>query len=137
MQKYILIGCGGFLGAIVRFLIKGVPIANYHENIPLNTLIINVSGAFLLGLILTTAFEVWEFSPDIRLGIATGFLGAFTTFSTMCKETVTLIMNGDYFSAVSYLTVSVMLGLAASFFGVVLAREVGSKLFKNRNKDVN
>lgn len=136
MRKYIFIGVGGFIGAILRYIIKGIQIYNYHENVPINTLMINVAGAFLLGFILTVAFEVWEFNSDYRLGIATGFLGAFTTFSTMCKETIALIYNGDYFSAISYITVSTMLGLAAAFFGIILAREVASKLFKNEEKDV-
>ncbi len=129
MRKYIYIGCGSFIGAVLRYLIKGIQICNYNENVPLNTLFINVLGAFLMALILTIAFEVWDFDSDVRLGVTTGFMGAFTTFSTLCKETVVLMQNGDYFSAISYMTVSVMLGLGAAYFGIVLARETGSKLF--------
>ena len=127
MQKYIFIGIGGILGAILRYLIKGVHIYHYHESVPLNTLIINITGSFILALVLTIAFEVWEFDTSIRLGIATGFLGAYTTFSTLCKETVSLIHQGEYFSAISYITVSTMIGLTAAFFGIVLAR----RLFQN------
>lgn len=134
MRKYIFISIGGILGAISRYLIKEIHIYNYHENIPLNTLIINITGSFILALILTIAFEIWEFDSDIRLGIATGFLGAYTTFSTLCKETVGLIHEGFYFSAVSYLIVSTMLGLAAVYLGIILAREVVSKLVK-KDKD--
>lgn len=134
MKKYIYIGMGGVLGAILRYIIKGGHICHYNENVPLNTLIINVTGCFILALVLTVAFEVWEFDPNLRLGIATGFLGAYTTFSTLCKETVTLLHQGDYFSAISYITVSTMLGLAAAYFGIVLAREVISKIVK-KDKD--
>lgn len=130
MRKYVLIGLGGIFGAILRYLIKGVHIYHYHENVPLNTLMINVAGSFTLALVLTVAFEVWEFDANVRLGIATGFLGAFTTFSTLCRETAELICQGDYFSAVTYVTVSVMLGIAAVYFGIVLAREAVSKLVK-------
>ncbi len=126
LRKYIFLGCGGFAGAILRYSIEQIRIQNYHENIPLNTLFINVSGTFLMAFILTIAFEVWEIHADIRLGITTGFLGAYTTFSTLCKEAVSLMRNGDYFSAISYITVSVMLGLGASYFGIVLARKIGS-----------
>ena len=136
MRKYVSIGCGGFLGAISRYLIKNISIYHYHENVPLNTLIINVIGAFLMALILTVALEIWAFDPDIRLGITTGFLGAFTTFSTLCKETVGLLQNGDYFSAISYLTVSTMLGLGAAYMGIVVAREMVCKWFK-RKRDGN
>lgn len=133
MRKYVFIGLGGFLGAVLRYLIEGVQICGYHENVPLNTLIINVGGAFILALILTVAFEIWEFSPDVRIGISIGFLGAFTTFSTFCKETVGLIHAGDYFSAISYVTVSVMLGLGAAYLGTILARELGAKIV-NRSR---
>lgn len=131
MRKYVYIGIGGILGAILRYYIKNIQIYHYKEVIPLNTLLINISGSFVLALILTIAFEVWEFDSNIRLGIAAGFTGAYTTFSTMCKETVTLINNGYYFSAVSYITVSTILGLGAVYFGIVVAREVKSKLVNN------
>jgi CrcB protein len=134
VRKYIYISIGGVLGAVSRYLINGIHIYHYHENVPVNTLVINVAGSFLLALILTTAIEVWEFDADLRIGITTGFLGAFTTFSALCKETVGLLNEGFYFSAISYITVSTMLGLAAAYFGIVLAREAVSKLVK-RNKD--
>ena len=125
------------MGAILRFLAKNIPIYNYHENVPLNTLFINVSGCFILGLVLTVAFEIWKFDADIRLGIGTGFLGAYTTFSTLCRETAELIDKGYYFSAVSYITLSVVLGLAAIYLGVVLARGVAAKLLKIEYRDNN
>lgn len=134
MRKYAFIAIGGSLGAILRYVIKNIHFYNYKEVIPINTLLINVSGSFILALILTVAFEIFEFDSDIRLGIATGFLGAYTTFSTLCKETVNLINQGDYYSAISYIGFSAMLGLAAAYFGVVLAREVVAK-FINRQKD--
>jgi len=88
----------------------------------------------LLALILTVSFEIWEFDSDIRIGITTGLLGAFTTFSTLCKETAELLGSGDYFSAVSYVTVSAMLGLGAAYFGIVLAREVLAKFMRGKEK---
>ncbi|WML37850.1 CrcB family protein [Clostridium sp. OS1-26] len=100
--------------------------------VPLNILFINVIGSFLLALITTTALEVWEINSDIRLGICTGFLGAYTTFSTMCKEAVTLLDKGYYFSAVTYLTNSVFLGIAAAYLGVVVAREFVYKLITKK-----
>ena len=134
MRKYIFIGCGSFVGAALRYLVKGIQIYNYHENVPLNTLLINVFGALIIAFILTIAYEVWAFDSDIRLGLTTGLLGAFTTFSTLCKETVGLLQDGYYFSAISYMTVSVMLGLASVYFGVVLARKIGSKMTEKREK---
>lgn len=128
MRKYIFIAIGGSLGAILRYMIKNVHIYHYKEVVPINTLFINVTGSLMLALILTVAFEVWQLDADIRLGIATGFLGAYTTFSTMCKETVSLMEQGYYYSSISYICFSTMLGLATAYFGVVLAREAVSKL---------
>lgn len=82
----------------------------------------------MLALILTIAFEIWEMDESIRLGISTGFLGGYTTFSTLCKETVTLLNKGDYFSAITYITISTVLGLIGVYFGVIVAREVIAKV---------
>lgn len=136
MKKYFFICIGGILGTISRFLIKEIHIYRYHENFPLNTLIVNITGSFILALILTIAFEIWEFDESVRLGITTGFLGAYTTFSTLCKETVSLMKEGFYFSAILYITVSTMIGLAAAYFGIVLAREVVSKLVKKEKEEL-
>jgi fluoride exporter len=132
MRKFIFIGVGGILGAILRYYIKNIHIYHYKEAVPLNTLMINVTGSFMLALILTIALEIWEFDSDIRIGIGTGFLGAYTTFSTMCKETVLLISCGYYYSAISYITLSTMLGLGAAYFGIVVAREGVSKMVEGR-----
>ena len=134
MRKYVFIGCGSFAGAALRYLAKGIQICNYHGNVPLNTLLINVLGALMIAFISTIAYEVWAFDSDVRLGLTTGLLGAFTTFSTLCKETVGLLQDGCYFSAISYMTVSVMLGLASAYFGVVLARKIGSMVTKERER---
>lgn len=126
MRKYIFLACGGFAGAILRYSIEQIQIPSYHGNIPVNTLFINITGTFLIAFILTIAFEVWEIHADIRLGLTTGFLGAYTTFSTFCKESVGLMRDGHYFSAVLYITVSTLLGLGVAFFGTVLARKIGT-----------
>lgn len=137
MKNYIFIGIGGFLGAICRVFIKNIHIYNYNELIPLNTLIINVTGSFVLALLLTIALEIYEMDESIRLGIGTGFLGGYTTFSTLCKETVSLLTKGDYFSAITYMTMSIVLGLAGAYFGIIIAREVIVKIIKEKNIEEN
>lgn len=133
MKKYTLIAIGGMLGAILRYFIKNIHISNYSEVIPISTLLINISGSFLLALILTVCFEIYELDADLRLGIATGFLGAYTTFSTLCKETVNLMVKGEYYSAIGYIGITAILGFAAVYFGVVVAREVISKFVHHKN----
>ncbi|MGV8981053.1 fluoride efflux transporter CrcB [Clostridium sp.] len=137
MRKYTFIAIGGMLGAILRYRIENIHILYYKEVIPINTLILNVSGTFLLVLILTISFEIFEFDADIRLGIATGFLGAYTTFSTLCKETVNLMKQGDYYSAISYVGFSIIMGLVAAYFGVVIARKVVAKFIIKHNGSNN
>lgn len=85
-------------------------------------------GCFVLVLFLTFAYEVMEISADIRLGVSTGLLGAFTTFSTLCKEAVELMASGEHFLAISYIMGSVILGFAAAYLGFILARGVIAKL---------
>lgn len=128
MKKYLFIGLGGGLGAILRFIIKNIEIYNYKENIPLNTFVINITGSFVLGFILTITYEKWKLNGDIKLGITAGFLGAYTTFSTMCKETIMLLKEGYYFSAISYIGLSVMLGITAANFGSIISNEIAYKL---------
>jgi len=134
MRKYALIALGGMIGAILRYFIKNIHIYHYKGILPINTLLINVSGSFLLALILTISFEIYEFDADLRLGIATGFLGAYTTFSTLCKETVTLMVQGHFYTSIFYIGFSTILGLSAIYFGVILAREVVSKFGDDHNK---
>ncbi|MDD7796025.1 fluoride efflux transporter CrcB [Clostridium sp. 'White wine YQ'] len=134
MKKYVFIFIGGMLGAILRYLIKNIDITSFYSGvIPLNTLAINICGSFILALVLTTSIEVYDFNVNIRLGIATGFLGAFTTFSTICKESVNLIRQGHYYSSIFYLFSSVILGLISAYLGVLFTRKVISKLILKNN----
>ncbi|MBC2581195.1 CrcB family protein [Clostridium sp. DJ247] len=133
MKKYLFIGAGGFFGAILRLWIKTMPIQNYTGIIPINTLFINITGSFILALISTMAIEIVHMDNDLRLGICTGFLGAYTTFSTMCKEGMVLLDNGSYVSFIYYITTSVFLGLGAAYLGAVLARKIVPKRIR-KNK---
>lgn len=135
MKKCLYIGLFGFFGAILRYFIKNISIYHYREVVPLNTIIINVTGSFVIALVFTLAFEVIEIKDEIRLGITTGFLGAYTTFSTLCKDAFNLINNGFYFSALSYITVSTILGLCGVYFGIVVAREYISKFIAKEDEE--
>lgn len=123
MRKYIFIGLGGMSGALLRFLMKQIPIPLPVGVFPLNTLIINISGCLALGFVLTLSLDILDFDPDIRLGIATGFIGAYTTFSTVCKEITNLLFTGHYFLAFLYLILSCGLGFLCVYLGTILARK--------------
>jgi CrcB protein len=135
MRKYIYISVGGALGAVLRLAIGNVHIWNYDGNIPIGTLGINIVGAFILALFLTVTYEQMEVVTDLRLGVSIGLLGSFTTFSTLSKETVTLMAGGEYFSAIAYMTASVTLGLGAAYLGVVIANKTMVKLMRETKKE--
>jgi CrcB protein len=124
LQKYIYIGIGGFFGAVLRYLIKSIQIENYQGQFPVNTLAVNIAGCFLLAVLLTVTLEMLKINTDVRLGISTGFIGAFTTFSAVCKEISFLVSQGYYFTALAYLIVSVVAGLAFTCLGYYLAKRL-------------
>lgn len=122
MKRFLLIGIGGFLGAVLRAAAKNHLLVHYSVLFPWNTLLVNILGSFFIALFLTICIEVLEIDPDIRLCIATGFIGAFTTFSTICKESVRLIQQGYVTVALLYLLITLFLGLSAVYAGTVTAR---------------
>lgn len=122
MRKCLLIATGGFIGTSARYLIKDAWLQGDYGNFPLDTLIINLTGIFLLSFIMAAAFEVRTLAPNIRLGITTGLLGAFTTFSTISRETAEMISAGIFGYAAMYLTITAVLGFAFAFLGVIAAR---------------
>ena len=124
MGKYIYISIGGAVGAVLRQLAGGLNILGYEGAFPLNTLMINITGSFLLAIFVTIVFEKIEIDPGLRIGISTGFLGAFTTFSTFCKESVWLMESGRFGLSFMYISCSVLFGIFAAFLGIVLARRV-------------
>ena len=137
MRKYLFIAAGGALGAMLRLEVKGIDLYQIAGKMPLNTLLINVIGSFLLALFLTAANERMEWHPDIRLGISVGFIGAFTTFSTMCREITALVYSSNYFYAALYALLSLFLGLMSAWLGVLLARKCavnGSQVTKKEEE---
>lgn len=123
MRKYLFIGFGGFLGAVLRYAVKKV--VHYEGGIPLNTLLVNITGCFLLAFLLSAAFSFLKLEEDVRLGLSTGLLGAFTTFSTLCRETVQLLQSGMYLASFTYIVLTVILGFGAAYLGFLTAGKVG------------
>ncbi|MDQ1480447.1 MAG: fluoride exporter [Actinomycetota bacterium] len=122
----LAIAIGGALGALARYGIsRGIHVPN--DGFPWATFWTNVGGAFVLGLFLTVAIERFPASRYPRPFFAIGFLGAFTTFSTMAVETVTLIKDGDALLGVVYLLVSIVAGLLVAYAGIVAGRAVAPR----------
>ncbi len=127
MKTYVYIGAGGFVGAVIRYLVKGLQLSGYDGVIPLQTLAVNMVGAFVLAFILTVALEIKEVNMELLPGLSVGLLGALTTFSTLCKEVVSLTMGGHIFDAAAYSVFSVLAGFVCAWGGTVLARRFGRR----------
>lgn len=122
MKQFFVVGLGGFVGAMTRYGV-GLAITRYWtREFPLATFVINVSGSFILGLFSTWAAERAALDPIWRLLIATGFLGAYTTFSTFEYETQRLTSAGASGWALVNVLTSVAAGFLAVRLGVALAR---------------
>lgn len=120
MFNCLIVGIGGFVGAICRYLISLVPV-NETMTFPIKTLVTNVAGAFLIGMIVAAALKDPNLNPRISLLVKTGFCGGFTTFSTFALEAYDM-MNGEKWGmAVLYMILSVVLCVAAVMFAEMLA----------------
>src|SRR5689334_14649785 len=95
LTKYLAVAAGGALGAVLRYYLGGTALGRAAAPFPTATFVINVTGSFVLGLFLTLATERVHMSTHLRLAIAVGFVGAYTTFSTFEYETAKLIEDGD------------------------------------------
>lgn len=124
MSKYIAVAIGGALGALARYWVANVVGARFDTKFPFSTLVINLSGSFIAGLFLTLALERVNLHPNWRLAVAVGFLGAYTTFSTLAYESFKLMEERSIVRGFANLIVSMTLGLAAVWLGVVAARGI-------------
>lgn len=121
MLTVLAVSAGGTLGACGRYAVSQWAEIQWGGAFPWGALLINLTGSLVLACFLTLATERLAVSSAMRLFIATGFLGAFTTFSTFSYETVQLIQHGHTVRAVAYLIASIVGGLAAALAGVSLA----------------
>ncbi len=124
MWTYIAIAIGGTLGCWARFALTGTVQAALGRDFPYATLTINVLGSFLMGFLFIETLERLTMPPALRIGILTGGLGGFTTFSTFSMEALLLAEDGEIGKAALYVGTSVLLGLGAAFSGAYLARNL-------------
>ncbi len=115
MLECLLVGIGGFAGSVIRYMIGLLPIKP-DNGFPVKTLFINVLGAFIIGIIAAVATKNKSLNPNIVLMLKVGVCGGFTTFSTFAYETAELLQNGNIFVALSYVMLSVTLGIMAVYF---------------------
>jgi CrcB protein len=120
----IMIGLGGFAGAIARYLVDGTVAERVSGAFPWGTLVVNVSGSFVLGLLFALTVDRAILPAEVRGPVLIGFIGAYTTFSTYMLESWQLIGTGALGLALANIVGSAVLGLVAIVAGLTLGRLV-------------
>jgi CrcB protein len=122
MTNLLIIGLGGFLGAICRYLVSGwIQTISKMVTFPLGTLVVNSTGCFIIGILSYLSFTRSFFSPEARLFLIIGFLGAFTTFSSFSVETLNLVRDGEWVKGLLNVGLSNLICLAAVWLGFTVS----------------
>ncbi len=117
MDRILLVGCGGFVGAVLRYLVSVALGTSLYA-----TLVVNVVGCLLIGFLGGLAEERQYLSPQLRLFLFVGILGGFTTFSSVAYETAQILRTGQVPAALVHIGLQLLLGIPAVFVGYWAAR---------------
>ena len=121
-MKYLLILAGGGAGSLLRYVAGSAIMARFGSRFPLGTLVINVTGSFVIGLLMTLFTERYQPHTNLRLLLVVGFLGGYTTFSSFEWETYAAVREGGFFIGLTNVLGSVGLGYAAVWLGSMLVK---------------
>lgn len=117
MIKPLLVGLGGFFGAISRYAVDSWASSLFGSSLPMGTIVVNISGSFLLGFLFTAFLENMTNDHHLSLIIAYGFIGAYTTYSTFMLDSLKLANTGSFYFAVLNIGASLIFGLIAVYLG--------------------
>ncbi|HEX4810252.1 MAG TPA: fluoride efflux transporter CrcB, partial [Bryobacteraceae bacterium] len=121
MGKYVSVMLGGAIGAVARFIVGTLVARLYSATFPLGTFVINITGSFLIGLLMTAFLNRPSVPANWRLFLVTGILGGYTTFSSFEWEALTTLRTGAAAIAFLYVGLSVVLGLGGAWLGLMVA----------------
>jgi len=124
LKALVFIAFGGAFGAVLRY---GTSLGVYSllgRGFPYGTLFVNVCGSLLMGILSVVMLERYDIGPEWRAAVLVGVLGSFTTFSTFSIETLNLLEQGDVVRAATNIVLSVLVCLAAVWFGVLIGRQI-------------
>lgn len=122
IKNILLVGLGGSIGSILRYLCQRWFNETYPQPFPWGTFVVNLAGCFLIGVIYAASEKTTVLSPQARLFLATGFCGGFTTFSTFAFENMSLLRGGDITYFLLYTIGSIVLGILSVFAGVAIIK---------------
>ena len=123
-MDYLMISIGGILGANARYLVADWAAQRFGSGFPYGTFIINISGSFFLGLFMAFLQDRAFIHPNYRLFFATGFCGAYTTFSTLTYESLRLFQDGSVLLGFTNLAGSLIIGMAAVLAGFLIGSAI-------------
>ena len=123
MRIVLLIGSGGFIGSVLRYLSAQYIEKKHLSAYPFGTFAVNITGCFLIGILLALSHKN-AMDQDWKMFLITGLCGGFTTFSAFSSETVELMHQGNSLLAFSYVALSIILGLLATVSGYALAKYI-------------
>ncbi len=116
------VALGSAVGGVARFALASIMQQRVGPNFPVGTLVVNISGSFVLGLVLRYALETPAITPEVRALLTTGFCGGYTTFSTFTYDTMLLLEDGQTSRAGLYVLLSIALSLAGAWLGILGGR---------------
>ncbi len=122
IRNLFLIGIGGFIGSVCRYLAQQFIQNYYPTSIPWGTILVNITGCFLIGIVYALSGKNTVLSPEMRIFLATGFCGGFTTFSSFAYENVAMVLEGDFYYTAINILVSIVVGFGATHAGILLIK---------------
>jgi fluoride exporter len=122
IRLILLVGTGGFLGTVARFITSRYFAAYFPSSFPYGTFVVNVVGCFLIGLIYGISEKGNFMSTEWRLVLTVGFCGGFTTFSAFAAENMAMLRDSEFFNFFLYTGSSIFIGLLATFAGIMLIK---------------
>lgn len=124
MERFLIVCGAGAVGCGARYVLSMWSAKRFGTAFPYGTLIVNILGSFLIALVLETAARKASFPPNLRLALATGFLGGMTTYSSFNYETTALASTGNLARAAANIAITVIGCLVAGYLGILLARKI-------------
>ncbi|MDX9905887.1 MAG: fluoride efflux transporter CrcB [Bacteroidales bacterium] len=121
---FLITGAGGFLGSGLRYLVQRLVAIYLPVSFPFATLFINIFGSLLIGMIYAAGDKSNILGPELRIFLAIGVCGGFTTFSTFSLDTFNLIKDGAYLYVSLYILASVILSISATFGGIWIVKSL-------------